>query len=360
VFEKPELHFLARAGAFSLLVGTAGLGCSSEHAIPPEGRAAASAGEGARDGSSSEPESAEGEAGSNENSAPAAEVDPVPDSVQDRFPAAQRLVVFGDVHGDLNATIAALEIAGAIDEERNWSGGELVLVQTGDQLDRGDEEPEILALFEQLQTQASEAGGAFHVLNGNHEIMNAMTDLRYVTPEGFTDYANTDVSGLPAEVRDQMPSKVQGRVAAFMPGSSLARQFARRPIVLVVGDTVFVHGGLTPRWAEYGIEQINDEASDYLRGDRSERPEALTAQDGPIWSRHFSDAPDAQDCADLQRSLEIVGAKRMVVGHTVIMEGIRSACEDRVWMVDVGMASHYGGKAAALEITSAGVEVLSR
>lgn len=43
------------------------------------------------------------------------------------------------------------------------------LPQVGDQLDRGDHELEILYFLERLQREAARAGGALHVLNGNHE-----------------------------------------------------------------------------------------------------------------------------------------------------------------------------------------------
>ena len=50
----------------------------------------------------------------------------------------------GDVHGDLGKCIAALEIAGVLaeDERRSpvWTGGDAVVVQLGDVLDRGDNE----------------------------------------------------------------------------------------------------------------------------------------------------------------------------------------------------------------------------
>ena len=88
----------------------------------------------------------------------------------------QRIVAFGDVHGDFEAARGALRLAGAIDEQDRWSGGELIVVQTGDQLDRGDQEQAILDLFERLRIESEAAGGAFHALLGNHELMNARVD----------------------------------------------------------------------------------------------------------------------------------------------------------------------------------------
>ncbi len=272
-----------------------------------------------------------------------------------RFPSPERLVVFGDVHGDLAATVSALRMAGAMDDDHRWVGKDMVLVQTGDQLDRGDDEPEILDLFAELQRQAVIAGGAFHVLNGNHEIMNVSGDLRYVTPDGFQDYEDPAGGSDPA----RLPKHMRGRMKAFSPGGKEAQRLATRPIVIVVGETVFVHGGVTPQWARYGIEQTNLDAQDFLLGRRPTLPPVLAANDGPVWSRDFSDAPDAEDCALLEQSLAILGVKRMVVGHTVDTKGIRSACEERVWMVDVGMAAHYGGAVAVLEIRGDALRVLT-
>ena len=54
-------------------------------------------------------------------------------------------------------------------------------MQVGDQLDRGDQEIEILYALERLAKEARSAGGALHVLNGNHETMNIAADMRYGT-----------------------------------------------------------------------------------------------------------------------------------------------------------------------------------
>src|SRR5690606_21517740 len=102
-----------------------------------------------------------------------------------RLPAPARLVAIGDLHGDLEATRDVLRLAGAIDDRDHWVGGELVVVQTGDQVDRGDDDRAILDLFERLREEARSSGGAVHVLNGNHETMNAAGDFRYVTDGSF-------------------------------------------------------------------------------------------------------------------------------------------------------------------------------
>ena len=40
----------------------------------------------------------------------------------------------------------------------------------------------------------------------------------------------------------------------------------------------------------------------------------------------------------------------MVVGHTVQQQGINSACDNKVWRIDVGLSRFYGNKPSVLEI----------
>lgn len=294
--------------------------------------------------------------------APAAAAEPAPsDDKSYVFPGAERIVAFGDVHGDVAAARAALKLAGAIDDKDEWIGGKLVVVQTGDQLDRGDDEPQILDLFEALQKKAEKAGGRFHVLNGNHEVMNVAADFRYVTEDGFKDYADVKPSSGSAGLRiDTLPESQRGRAAAFLPGGPIAKRLAERPIAIVVGDTAFAHGGILPGHVRYGLGKINREAKEWMLGDTKRQPAMLTDERSPIWSRDFSDGePDKRACAALERTLSQLNAKRMVVGHTVQKDGITSACDEKVWRVDVGMAKHYGGKPAVLEIKGAEVKALS-
>jgi hypothetical protein len=75
-----------------------------------------------------------------------------------------------------------------------------------------------------------------------------------------------------------------------------------------------------------------------------------------MWTRQFSSAVDATDCAVLEQSLAILGAKRMIVAHTV-QSTITAYCEGKVWAVDVGMSRYYGGPIEVLEIV--GDEVLT-
>ncbi len=51
------------------------------------------------------------------------------DSIQTFFPAANRIIAIGDVHGDAKALRACLDMAGLVDKDGNWAGGDTHLVQ---------------------------------------------------------------------------------------------------------------------------------------------------------------------------------------------------------------------------------------
>jgi hypothetical protein len=262
-----------------------------------------------------------------------------------RLPAPRRLVAIGDLHGDLAAARAALRTAGAIDDHDRWIGGALVVVQTGDVLDRGDDERAILDLIARLETEAGAAGGALVMLLGNHELMNAAGDFRYVTPRGL--HAFDDAPGPAAAMPPGVPEQVRSRVAALGPGGSYARRLAHHAVVAIVGDTAFSHAGVLGDWVTH-VDDVNQAARCWLDGQVSEPAPALTSDDSPVWTR-AAGGPTV-DCGAVRSALAALQVKRMVVGHTVQDHGITSACDDTLWRIDVGLSKRYGGPIEVLEL----------
>lgn len=253
--------------------------------------------------------------------------------------AVPRVVAIGDLHGDLTATRRALRLAGAIDEADHWSGGTLTVVQTGDVIDRGDDDRAVLDLLERLRDEARAAGGELVWLQGNHELMNVARDFRYVSPASAQSFANEG-----------------GRTAAFSPGGHYARLLAPHPLVAQVGSTLFVHGGILSKHVRYGLDRMSEEVSAWMRGELPLPPEIAVDADGLIWTRRYSSAPE--DCDQLRSVLAQLGAARMVVGHTVQPEGITSACDGRVFRIDVGLSAAYGGPTQVLEIRGDALRIL--
>ncbi|XP_043710587.1 shewanella-like protein phosphatase 1 isoform X1 [Telopea speciosissima] len=295
----------------------------------------------------------------------------------------RRIVAVGDLHGDLVQARCALETAGVLSSNGQdlWIGGETVLIQLGDIFDRGEDEIAILSLLQSLNIQAKENGGAVFQVNGNHETMNVEGDFRYVEPGAFDEcidfleYLDEDedswdeafvnwIAVSEGWKGDSMSPNhwapwnlvkrqkgVIARSILLRPGGLLACELARHPVVLKVDDWVFCHGGLLPHHVEYGIERMNKEVSDWMRGlnELKSSPQlpfiATRGYDSVVWNRLYS--RDAADLADypshqissiLKETLQAVGAKAMVVGHTPQTVGINCKYNCNIWRIDVGMS----------------------
>jgi hypothetical protein len=318
----------------------------------------------------------------------------------------------GDLHGDIKATREALRLAGVLHPTRDmWIGGKTVLVQVmvyflkpqnspsmilgkkvGDQLDRGDNELDILSLLHSLRYQAQASGGAVHVLAGNHETMNARKIFRYATEGAMQQYNQWDSICrhkwfLPGFVRDafhcnlyqsklecgdtdqvckdrliSMPAIERSRYLALKSGGALAKDLfaTERYAVLIVGDTLFVHGGLTKEVATasnvtHKLAQLNADLRAFFAGAAPKYK-----GEGVLWSRDYSSRSprqlerDPTACPDLHHLLARLPApgparvRRMVVGHSVQKGGeVTSACGGAVWRVDVGMSRGVRGRCAA-------------
>jgi hypothetical protein len=278
----------------------------------------------------------------------AAEALDAPDSL---WPAQPRVVVIGDLHSDIHAARQAFQLAGGTDESDAWIGGALTIVQLGDMIGRSDDERQVLDFLFAVRDRAQAAGGKVHLLVGNHEVMGGRVDNQAVGTNPFPGYEDLTDLALDDARLQILAEYERKRGAALMSGGPYAKRFAELPTVLQLGETVYVHGGVVPRWAEYGLDKINAEVSHWLFGNCPEPDSSLGVDDGDrvMWTRQFSRMVDATDCALLDQSLAILGAKRMIVAHTV-QSTITGYCDDKVWAVDVGMSRYYAGPIEVLEI----------
>lgn len=270
--------------------------------------------------------------------------------------APDRIVAIGDLHGDLLAARTALRLAGAIDSSDHWIGGKLIVVQTGDLMDRGDDEVAILALLRRVREEAQRAGGAVHVLNGNHELMQAYFDFRYVTDSGFRSFVAA-MDGPAVTLPEKVTPIQRGRALAFRPGGPISKELATHPTMFLLDGNAFVHGGILPAHAKRGIEPMNEEVRAWLRGD-APQPTWIKGDQSPVWTRLYSKAPDAAACETAREALALLKAKRMIVGHSIQKGGITSYCDGAVWAIDVGMSAFSGGKIQVLEIRGDSVRPL--
>ncbi|CAL8467940.1 g7478 [Coccomyxa elongata] len=264
-----------------------------------------------------------------------------------------RIIAIGDIHGDVQKAITSLKLGGVLVEDSCgrpvWCGGNTVVVQLGDVLDRGDSEIGAIILLRELDRQARLQGGAVYMLNGNHESLNVAGNFRYVTPGGFRESAL--VAGLRGEALESMEKRMRARLHLYSPGGRLACELAKNPTVLLVNDTVFAHGGVLPVHVKYGLERLNAEVAAWMRGAHmadgtKPRPPylAMGGPDSVMWNRQFGHERFSnlhqkyQACGALDATLRLLGARQLIVGHTPQPNGANCECNGRVWRMDVGMS----------------------
>jgi hypothetical protein len=308
-------------------------------------------------------------------------------AAQDEWNGVERVVVIGDVHGDLDQFVAILRLAGVIDRKGRWSAGKTHLVQLGDVVDRGAEsrkvmdllmKRKVMDLLMKLEKQARRAGGYVHALIGNHEAMNIYTDLRYVSAgeyEAFRDQdservrdffyqqhvkevqRNSSSDGVPKfdeAYREQWKSKhplgyFEHRYH-FGPNGKYGKWILGHNAVVKINDTIFLHGGISPKYSSYTIRQINDQVREELKDFAKLEGGIVTDEEGPLWYRGLALDDQAALDPQLTEILEAYGARRIVVGHTEAPGRVVSRFGGRVLIASVGLSKSYGSHTACLEI----------
>lgn len=195
---------------------------------------------------------------------------------------APRIFAISDVHGDYDAFVATLAGAGIIDDALGWAAADAALVITGDLLDRGAESRRVMDLVMSLEGEAEAAGGRVHLLLGNHEVMNLVGDLRYVADGEYAAFEEDEdpeereaalerIAGAEADeaAREafdaRFPPGFFAHRRAFRPDGQYGAWLLEKPLLIVVNDTAFTHGGLSPMVTELGLDGVNAFVDDLRR-----------------------------------------------------------------------------------------------
>jgi len=280
-----------------------------------------------------------------------------------------RIVAVGDIHGAYDRLVEILRAAGLLDGKLHWSGGRTHYVQLGDILDRGPDSRKALDLMRKLEVEAPRAGGAVHVLLGNHEAMRMLGDRRYTVPAEYQAFVNDRSDEVrqaylklaPPSLRDQLLKdtplgEVEMRLAFGRQG--IYGEWLRKlNVVIKINGVVFVHGGISPVTSPLSCDDVNRAARRELtEEEEATRAEPLrtlvSGEDGPLWYRGLAEEPDTF-APEVDRILDAQNARAIVIGHTVTPDGrIRVRFGGKVVQIDTGMQPQYvkNGRASALEI----------
>ena len=293
------------------------------------------------------------------------------DNLPNILPPVKKIIVIGDIHGDIDVLLDCLKIAKVINQNVKWCndnhliewiGKDTIIVQVGDQIDscRFDgknpcndpnnykiDDPHdinILYFMTALHKKAAVKGGAVYSLMGNHELMNVNGDLSYVSHSNINYFTNYK---LPPNVN--ISSNINKRKYIFAPGNNIANFLAcTRNIVLIIGSNLFVHAGLIPSIIhKYKVSDLNMLLKLFLFNELkniNKFNDVFISKQSPLWTRTFGIIDEnLENCNKLMTPLEqIYKVGKIFVGHTPqINTGISSACNGKIWRTDVGMPAAF-------------------
>jgi hypothetical protein len=323
-----------------------------------------------------------------------------------------RVVAIADVHGAYEAMVETLGNVGILDESLGWAGEDTHLVIVGDLLDRGPRSRDAMDLLMRLEGEAAAAGGKVHVLIGNHESMNLIGDMRYVSKAEYTAFAKEEskgqrdrwfqawarrTNGDPMLKRqrfdDTFPAGYFALREAFGPEGPYGQWLLQKNIIGVINGTAFVHGGLPPEVADIGLDGINRDLKqdliDYVKAvailteaevllptDNFYDHESIVNKymvkklyespvlhsDGPLWYRGNVACSRIIEEHRLKAALKAIGADRVVVGHTPTPNRkVLQRFDGRIVEVDTGMLNfYYKGSGNALVMEGGELQVFNQ
>jgi hypothetical protein len=266
----------------------------------------------------------------------------------------ERIVAIGDVHGDYDSLAAVLKSASLVDDQGNWAGGKTHVVQNGDVLDRGPDSRKAMDLLMRLEKQAQEAGGYVHALIGNHEAMNVYGDLRYTSAGEFAAFRDENSEKLrEAELKKAHPADAAQWLAQHPlgyfehrqqmgPGGYYGKWIAGHDAVIKINDSLFLHGGIGPKYVSMKIREMNQRVREELQDLSKLNGGIARDTEGPLWYRGLAQG-DESLAPLVDKIRKNFGVERIVVGHTYASAAITPRFDGKVILIDIGLSRVYDG-----------------
>jgi hypothetical protein len=248
----------------------------------------------------------------------------------------KRIIVIGDIHGDIRRFKNILIDAKIINNDLEWIANppETIILQLGDQIDSLNrltnenwevlKDYEMIYFTEQLNMIARSKGGYCISLIGNHELMNIIGDFSYVSENSSSDL----------------------RKNLFKPKGSLALILAKRPLVFKIGDLLFCHAKLDIHHLNIlkkynkDLMYINTIWKNYLENekinidDKEIIDNIIIGTGGILWNRNNNNKDETNE---LFKELNIT---YMFLGHTSYDKILIK--DNQIWYCDTGISRAFG------------------
>ena len=256
------------------------------------------------------------------------------------IPSPAKYLAISDMEGNFDAMVDLLKSNGIINDLLEWSFGSNHLVLIGDMVDRGKNVVPLLWLIYKLETEAKLSGGDVHYILGNHERYLLDGRVKSVAKKYYGTFRTTGMS--PWELWSE--------------DSELGMWLRSKPVMLKVGDTLFVHGGVSPRALTYNLSLDDIDAvaeRNFVIGDTVRRnidESIIHGSDGLLFYRGLAKSMSKYGLGGkassdhVNKILSRFNVNRIAIGHTLVNH-IGYDYDGKVLRVDV---PHSSGTSEAL------------
>lgn len=349
-----------------------------------------------------------------------------------RSSSGRRVVSVADFHGDFEGMVDHLQRLGFVKSGVSrssstwsscWVGGNAILVQTGDILDRGPDGRVMYKFLWALQDDAPRQSGRVVLLPGNHELMVLQGDVRYVTDIDFCAYTNSSSCSGSGNYPDSPCNYANGRCRSnpsscmrgnceFIAswdrngemGAEMRKRFREGKMLVAyeINGMVFTHAGLVSSiWSKVRassgqnpIDKLNSLGANLFSSSTgydlwysSDVIAATGSQGGPLWTRmcyddwytasgrrrrnggskpyymdvdEFDRLEGSSRCSVVRNSLRALNGTRMVIGHCPQRDGtVQQSCSNRFIQADTYMSIAYTGSRSRSKRNQAAIEFYS-
>jgi hypothetical protein len=240
-------------------------------------------------------------------------------------PMPPKLLVLSDIEGNIAFLDKSLRHLEVVDEQGNWRYGANRLVIAGDAVDRGRDVFAVLWRLHELSLQAKAAGGAVHMLLGNHE--------QYLLQGNVSRAHHEHLYAL---------EQMGGQAQAFGADTLLGKWLREQGVVLQAGKVLITHGGISAKVAaeKLSLTQLNDAMRRYWQAAPATTAEldSVIGRAGVSQYRGYFEAASEQyekaTQAEVNAVLAAFGAEAIVVGHTQV-EKVTPLFDQRVYAINV-------------------------
>ena len=153
-------------------------------------------------------------------------------------------------------------------------------------------------------------------------------------------------------MQQETPAGYAEQRAAFAPDGVYGRWIRSHEAIIKINRTLFVHGGLGRKYADWSLDRINDEVHQELNDFTRLHGGIVTDEEGPLWYRDMATGDEQHLAPLVDDLLKHFDVDRIVIGHSYAQAAITPRFGGKVVLIDIGLSRVYDniGKLGCLEI----------